>query len=110
MLIAAWIACTANRRQLQRFLHALLLQGLQCTSAQPTAAVEPPRPKCNRPADSCPLAADAALGGSEYAHVVLDISAPAEVAFVPRAVHQHFGAHVRVGRDVRALGAPTGYA
>lgn len=35
---------------------------------------------------------DAALGGSEYAHVVLDISAPAEVAFVPRAVQQHFGA------------------
>ncbi|KAL4436841.1 hypothetical protein ABPG75_003980 [Micractinium tetrahymenae] len=34
---------------------------------------------------------DAALGGSEYAHVVLDIAAPAEVGFVPRAVQQHFG-------------------
>lgn len=56
-----------------------------------------------------PRAADAALGGSEYAHVVLDISAPAEVAFVPRAVQQHFGAQVGFSPgDVPLRWAPGG--
>ncbi|KAL4432571.1 hypothetical protein ABPG77_000508 [Micractinium sp. CCAP 211/92] len=50
---------------------------------------------------------DAALGGSEYAHVVLDIAAPAEVSFVPRAVQQHFGAqHVHVLVNCAAIADP----
>lgn len=93
---AAWVCMfriTVAKPVMLPVLFLSLLQAVRPNLCQPSAEVAD-APAYLVPAWRPALAADAALGGSEYAHVVLDIAAPAEVSFVPRAVQQHFGAQV----------------
>ena len=70
-------------------------------------AGQPARRSFSRTGARAPCAADEVLGAA-YAHVVLDISAAAEVSFIPKAVHQHFGPDAHIScliNNVRAGGA-----
>ena len=78
-----------------------------CPGVLMLTAGQPARRSFSRAGAHAPCAADEVLGAA-YAHVVLDISAAAEVSFIPKAVHQHFGPDAHIGcliNNVRAGGA-----